>query len=65
MKGPNRAGACGIGVYAHVRIAVHALDRGQGNVLAWNAGLNIPAKFAPAVAQGGSGRNECRGLGWA
>jgi elongation factor G len=42
----------GIGVYAHVRIAVHALARGQGKIFAWNAGLNIPAKFAPAVAQG-------------
>lgn len=42
----------GVGVYAHVRIAVHPLGRGQGKVFAWNTGSNIPAKFAPAVAQG-------------
>jgi elongation factor G len=42
----------GIGVYAHVRVAVRALSRGQGTIFAWNAGLNIPAKFAPAVSQG-------------
>lgn len=42
----------GIGVYAHVRVSVHALARGQGTVFAWNAGLNIPAKFAAAVSQG-------------
>ncbi len=42
----------GIGVYAHVRVEVRALSPGQGTVLAWNAGLNIPAKFAPAVTQG-------------
>jgi elongation factor G len=42
----------GIGVYAHVRVAVRALDRGDGSVFAWNAGLNIPAKFVPAVSQG-------------
>jgi elongation factor G len=42
----------GVGVYAHVRVAVHALSRGRGKVFAWNAGSNIPAKFAPAVAQG-------------
>jgi len=41
-----------IGVYAHVRVLVHALSRGQGKVFAWNAGPNIPAKFAPTVAQG-------------
>jgi elongation factor G len=38
--------------YAHVRISVHPLRRGQGNVFAWNAGSNIPAKFAPLVMQG-------------
>lgn len=42
----------GIAMYAHVRVSVHPLDRGQGVVFAWNAGLNIPAKFAPAVSQG-------------
>jgi elongation factor G len=42
----------GIGVYAHVRVAVDALVRGHGNVLSWHAGLNIPAKFASAVAHG-------------
>jgi elongation factor G len=41
-----------IGVYAHVRVAVRGLSRGQGTIFAWNAGLNIPAKFAPAVSQG-------------
>jgi elongation factor G len=42
----------GIGVYAHVRVAVHSLDRGQGTVLAWGAGSSFPARFVPAVAQG-------------
>ena len=42
----------GIGVYAHVRVAVHSLNRGQGTVLAWNAGSSFPARFVPAVAQG-------------
>jgi elongation factor G len=42
----------GIGVYAHVRIAVRSLNRGQGTVFAWNAGLSVPARFVPAVAQG-------------
>ncbi len=42
----------GPGVYAHVRVGVRALNRGQGTVFAWNAGLNIPAKFAAAVTQG-------------
>jgi elongation factor G len=42
----------GVGVYAHVRVEVRALSPGQGTVLAWNAGLNIPAKFASAVTQG-------------
>src|SRR5579863_1644672 len=40
------------GVYAHVQVTVAALTRGQGKVLAWNAGPNIPAKFAPAVLEG-------------
>jgi elongation factor G len=42
----------GIGVYAHVRVDVRALKRGDGIVFAWNAGLNIPANFASAVSQG-------------
>jgi elongation factor G len=42
----------GIGVYAHVRIEVHALSRGQGTMLAWNAGLNVPPRFVSAVLQG-------------
>src|SRR5579864_1881668 len=42
----------GIGEYAHVSIAVHSLSRGRGTVFAWNAGLSVPAKFVPAVAQG-------------
>ena len=42
----------GLGVYAHVRVGIRALNRGQGTVFAWNAGLNIPAKFAAAVTQG-------------
>jgi elongation factor G len=42
----------GIGVYAHVRVEVRALSRGQGTTLAWNAGLNIPAKFISAVLEG-------------
>lgn len=42
----------GVGVYAHIEVAVRALARGRGIVLAWNAGLNIPSRFAPAVVQG-------------
>jgi elongation factor G len=42
----------GIGEYAHVCVTVHSLSRGEGTVFAWNAGLSIPAKFVPAVAQG-------------
>src|ERR1700687_5695667 len=38
--------------YAHVRVAVRSLSRGQGTVFAWNAGSSFPAKFVPAVAQG-------------
>lgn len=39
-------------VYAHVRITARALSRGKGVIFVWNAGSNIPARFAPAVAQG-------------
>jgi elongation factor G len=42
----------GVGVYAHVRVAVRPLNRGQGTVFAWNAGLSFPAMFVSAVAQG-------------
>lgn len=38
--------------YAHIRVAIRALDRGQGTIFAWNAGSNIPAKFANAASQG-------------
>ena len=39
-------------VYAHVRVTVSAQIRGKGAMFSWNAGDNIPARFAPAVAQG-------------
>lgn len=42
----------GIDVYAHVRVEVRALNRGEGTIFAWNAGSNIPAKFVPAVSRG-------------
>jgi elongation factor G len=42
----------GKGVYAHVRVTIRALSLGQGIVVVWNAGSNIPAKFAPAVLEG-------------
>jgi elongation factor G len=42
----------GTPVYAHVRVTARALSRGKGVIFAWNAGSNIPARFAPAVAQG-------------
>jgi elongation factor G len=42
----------GFGVYAHIQVEVRALNRGQGTTVAWNAGLNIPAEFVPAVLQG-------------
>jgi elongation factor G len=41
-----------IGVYAHVRVEIRALNRGQGTMLVWNAGLNFPTKFVSAVLQG-------------
>ena len=40
------------GVYAGIRVEVRSLTRGKGTVFAWNAGANIPARFATAVAQG-------------
>ena len=42
----------GVGVYAHVRVEVRPLSRGQGTMLAWNAGLNFPARFVTPVLQG-------------
>jgi elongation factor G len=39
-------------VYAGIRVEVRPLARGKGTVFAWNAGANIPAKFAVAVARG-------------
>lgn len=42
----------GIHVYAHVRVQIRALNRGEGTIFAWNAGSNIPANFAPAVSEG-------------
>jgi elongation factor G len=42
----------GVGVYAHVRVAVRPLNRGQDTVFAWNAGLSFPSRFVSAVAQG-------------
>ncbi len=41
-----------LGVYAGIRVEVRSLARGKGTVFAWNAGANIPARFATAVAQG-------------
>jgi len=42
----------GVGVYAGIQVGVRPLDRGKGTVFAWNAGANIPARFAAAVARG-------------
>ncbi|MGA8223264.1 MAG: hypothetical protein WB780_16555 [Candidatus Acidiferrales bacterium] len=42
----------GSGVYAHVRVQIHAIKRGEGMVFAWNAGMSIPARFIPAVSEG-------------
>jgi elongation factor G len=39
-------------MYAHVQVTVRALERGRGIVFAWNAGSNIPVKFATAVLEG-------------
>ncbi len=41
-----------IGTYAQIRIEVRPLSRGQGIVLNWNAGLNIPSEFVSAIFQG-------------
>ena len=42
----------GKGEYAHVQVTVRGLTRGHGTALAWNAGPNIPVKFAPSVLEG-------------
>ena len=42
----------GSGVYAHVRVAVEALNRGRGNIFSWDARATIPARFASAVVEG-------------
>jgi Elongation factor G, domain IV len=42
----------GTGVYAGIQVEVRPLARGKGTVFAWNAGANIPARFAAAVARG-------------
>jgi elongation factor G len=41
-----------IGVYAHARIAVSSMGRGQGVQVAWEAGDSIPSRFASAVIEG-------------
>jgi elongation factor G len=42
----------GTGVYAGIQVEVRPLARGKGTLFAWNAGVNIPARFAVAVARG-------------
>jgi len=42
----------GTGVYAGIRVEVRSLSRGKGVAFAWNAGSNIPSKYAAAVIQG-------------
>ena len=41
----------GTGLYAGIRVEVHSLNRGKGASFAWNAGANIPSRFANAVAK--------------
>lgn len=41
-----------LGVYAHVRVEVHPLTRGQGVYVAWMAAESIPTTFTPAVIDG-------------
>ena len=40
------------GTYAGIQVEVRPLPRGKGTVFAWNAGANVPARFAVAVAKG-------------
>ena len=42
----------GSDVYAGIRVEVRSLNRGKGTSFAWNAGANVPSRFANAVAQG-------------
>ena len=42
----------GTGMYAGIRVEVRSLSRGKGTAFAWNAGANIPSRFATAVTQG-------------
>lgn len=42
----------GSALYAGIRVEVRSLNRGKGASFAWNAGANIPSRFANAVAQG-------------
>jgi elongation factor G len=42
----------GTRVYAGIQVEVRPLARGKGTGFAWNAGANIPARFAVAVARG-------------
>jgi elongation factor G len=44
--------AGGVPAYAHVRVAVHSLNRGQGRVFTWKARLSFPTRFVSAVARG-------------
>ena len=41
----------GTGLYAGIRVEVRSLNRGKGVSFAWNAGANIPSRFANAVAK--------------
>ncbi len=41
-----------VGVYAHVRVAIHPMAQGQGVHIAWEAAASIPPVFASAVIQG-------------
>jgi len=41
----------GTGLYAGIRVEVRSLNRGKGASFAWNAGANIPSRFANAVAK--------------
>ena len=45
----------GTGTYAGIQVEVRPLPRGKGIVFAWNAGANIPARFAVAIAKGVQG----------
>src|SRR5262249_29196871 len=40
------------GLYAGIRVEVRSLSRGRGIAFGWNAGANIPSRYAAAVTQG-------------